>query len=125
MAAAAVAMAARALVAWHHFPERYLSRRPYPMRGIDLQAPRTPEGVEYYGAVRLTILIDAHGRVEDVQPGATTLPPTFVETAAKAFSSVDWEPGRFHGLRVRTLKVVEVDFQPPNRALDGSITPPQ
>ena len=114
---AAVVLAAVAAYAWlatHRFAERDLDRRPYPLHAVWFDEPRTPEGLEAYGKLRLEIDIGADGRVERVEEvGQSTLPGAFRESARKAFADVGWEPGRKCGLKVHSLKVVEVNYAPP------------
>jgi outer membrane biosynthesis protein TonB len=126
---AVVAMAATAVVVLlvlrlHHFTEAWLDQRPFPLRAIELDAPPARNGIEYYGKQRMHVLIGADGSVDGVVVMESTLPASFREAAAHAFATARWEPGRKWGLPVAALKVVEVDFAPPTRALEGSLSSP-
>jgi outer membrane biosynthesis protein TonB len=108
----------------HHFAEAGLDRRPFPLRAIALDPPTQPEGIEYYGKLRLHVFIGADGVVDRVEAMESTLPASFREAAVRAFSQARWEPGRKWGLPVGARKVVEVNFPPPSRAIEGSISSP-
>jgi len=111
--AAGFAGAALAIASAHYFDSRGLDPKPYPLRGIDLAPPASKNGVEYYGKMRLDIYIDADGTVNHVEVGESTVPPEVREAAIRAFSGARWEPGRKWGIRVRSVKRVEVDLTPP------------
>jgi hypothetical protein len=83
------------------------------LRGIELQPPQSKSGIEYFGKLRLDIFIDADGVVDHVDAGQSTVPPGLREDAIHAFSTVRWEPGRIWGVRVKSVKHVEVDLAPP------------
>lgn len=108
----------------HHFGEAHLDHRPYPLRAIALQPPEERNGIEYYGRLRLQVLIGADGTVDGVEAMESTLPAAFQDLAIRAFREARWEPGRKWGLAVGTRKVVEVNFPPPSRAIEGSISLP-
>jgi len=96
---------------WH--PESELDRKPYPMSNVAVEYPPTPEGVDYYGRIRMRVFIDREGVVDRVEVERAELPPKFVEAAVKAFRETRWEPGLKWGRRVKTLMVVAIDFKPP------------
>jgi len=48
-----------------------------------------------------------------VEIGESTVPPETREAAIRAFSQARWEPGRKWGIRVKSVKRVEVDLTPP------------
>ena len=117
-ALAVAALAAFAFLRLHVFEERHLEARAFPLRGLDLQAPESSGGVEYYGKLRMDVLIGADGIVESIEMKPSTLPLAYQESAAGVFRAARWEPGRKWGLAVRSVKHVEVDFKPPSRALE-------
>jgi hypothetical protein len=119
-----LALAVLAVAHTHYFAATWLSVKPYPLRRIDLELPQTRNGVEYYGTVRLKVSINADGGVDRVDATESTVPATFRDDAVKAFSQSRWEPARIWGIRVKSLKRVEIDFEPPVRELDRSFTQP-
>ena len=110
---AGFAGAALAIASAHYFDSRGLDPRPYPLKGIELPPPPAKAGVEYYGKLRLDVYIDADGTVNHVEIGESTVPPETREAAIRAFSQARWEPGRKWGIRVKSVKRVEVDLTPP------------
>jgi outer membrane biosynthesis protein TonB len=123
-AAAGLALALLAGASTHYFTASWLGVKPYPLRRIDLELPQTRNGIEYYGTVRLKVYINADGGVDRVDATESTVPAKFRDDAEKAFSQARWEPGRILGIRVKSLKRVEIDFEPPVRGLDQSFTQP-
>ncbi len=57
-------------------------------------------------------------------PSESTLPASFRAEAVKAFSEVRWEPGRKWGVKVPSVKTVEVEFAPPARGIEDSNVSP-
>jgi len=123
-AAVGLALALLAGASTHYFTASWLSLKPYPLRRIDLELPQTKNGIEYYGTVRLKVYINADGGVDRVDATESTVPAKFRDDAEKAFSQARWEPGRIWGIRVKSVKRVEIDFEPPVRGLDRSFTQP-
>lgn len=103
----------------HHFSASELSAKAYPMRDIDLPPPSARNGVDYYGKLRMDVYIGADGVVERIDAGRSTVPQSFRDEAVKAFSEVRWEPGRKWGVKVPSIKIVEVDFEPPVRGIES------
>jgi outer membrane biosynthesis protein TonB len=124
-AGALLAATAVAAMRLHHFAEAQLDHRPYPLRAIEVEPPAARNGIEYYGKLRLEVRVAADGTVDgvDVLEG-TTLPAAFQEAASGAFRAAQWEPGRKWGLAVGARKLVEVNFAPPSRAIEGSVSSP-
>jgi TonB family protein len=123
-AAAGLALILLAGASTHYFAATWLSVKPYPLRRVDLELPQTKNGVEYYGTVRLRVYINADGEVDRVDATESTVPASFRDDAVKAFSAARWEPGRIWGIRVNSVKRVEIDFEPPVRSLDRTFTQP-
>ena len=123
-ATVAVALAVLAAARTHYFAASSLDVKPYPLRRVDLELPQEKNGIEYYGKLRLKVYINADGGVDRVEATQSTVPAKFRDDAVKAFSQVRWEPGRIWGIRVKSLKRVEIDFEPPVRGLDRSFTQP-
>jgi outer membrane biosynthesis protein TonB len=122
--ATALALALLAGASTHYFAASWLTAKPYPLRRVDLELPQTKNGIEYYGTVRLTVYINAGGDVDRVDATESTVPAKFRDDAVKAFSEARWEPGRIWGIRVKSLKLIEIDFEPPVRELDRTFTQP-
>jgi hypothetical protein len=116
--------AAAAYLRLHRFTAAELGAKPFPLRDIDLPPPPSLNGVDYYGKLQLDLYIDADGTVEHVDAGESTLPARFRDEAVKAFSQARWEPGRKWGVKVPSVKTVEVDFEPPVRGIESSNTSP-
>jgi hypothetical protein len=117
----AAAMALAASGWWIAEEVRYkrpeeLERRPYPLRAIDLEPPAAQGGLEYFGKLRAELYIGRDGAVDRVQVLESTLPVAITEKAARAFAATRWEPGVRGGRRVRSVKVVEVEIEPPGGA---------
>jgi Gram-negative bacterial TonB protein C-terminal len=108
----------------HYFTASWLGLKPFPLRRIDLELPQTKNGIEYFGTVRLDVYINADGGVDRVDATESTVPATLRDDAVKAFSQARWEPGRIWGIRVKSVKRVEIDFEPPVRGLDRTFTQP-
>jgi TonB family protein len=122
--AIALALALLAGAYTRYFAASWLSVKPYPLRRVDLELPQAKNGIEYYGTVRLEVYINADGGVDRVDAAASTVPAEFRDDAVKAFSQARWEPGRIWGIRVKSVKRVEIDFEPPVRSLDRALTQP-
>jgi hypothetical protein len=90
----------------------------FPLRNVELDFPRTADGAEYYGALKLNVFISAAGRVERVEVVEATLPASFRDAAVRTFSEVRWEPARKAGARVKSVKAIEVRYDPPLRGMD-------
>jgi hypothetical protein len=52
------------------------------------------------------------------------VPQRLRDIAVSAFSQARWEPGRKWGLRVKSVKEVEVDVEPPAGALGQPLRAP-
>jgi hypothetical protein len=107
-----------------HFPAGELDRKPYPMRRIDLGFPPGEKGIEYYGKLRMNVYIDSRGRVERVEVLDSRVPARLRDIAVNAFTRMAWEPGRKWGIRVKSVKEVEIDFEPPPGARERPVTQP-
>ncbi|HEX4779198.1 MAG TPA: energy transducer TonB [Usitatibacter sp.] len=119
LAAALVALALFAAWPWldpRYHPEPELDRKPYPMRNVVVDFPPTPAGVDYFGRITMRVFIGRDGMVDRVEVEHADVPPAFIEAAVKAFRQARWEPARMWGRRVKALKVVAIDFKPPEGA---------
>ncbi|HEX4333667.1 MAG TPA: hypothetical protein VH040_16135 [Usitatibacter sp.] len=116
---AAAALAAAIFLRNHHFTAGEVGMRAIPWHGVDLPPPKGENGVDYYGKLRLDIFIAADGAVERIDTTGSTVPEAFRQEAVHAFSSVGWEPARKWGIKVPSVKRVEVDFEPPVRGLEN------
>ena len=112
-AAALLALAVFGTFTTHYFDSRGLDPRPYPLRGIVLTPPQSKEGIDYFGKLRLDVYIDAEGKVDHVDALDSTVPFVLRDEAIRAFSQARWEPGRKWGVRVKSVKRVEVDLVAP------------
>jgi TonB family protein len=106
-----------------YLPASELDAKPFPLKPVDLQMPKAGRGAEYYGKLKLNVFISAAGVVDRVEVAEATVPPAFRDSAAKAFSEARWEPARKAGKRVKTVKVVEVEFEPPPEGKRAPMTP--
>ena len=113
LAAAVLAAVVLAGAYSHYFDDRGLDPRSYPMSAIDLHPPQSKNGIEYYGKLRLDVYINRDGIVDRVDAGQSTVPLDFREDAVRAFAQMRWEPGRKWGFRVKTVKRIEVNIEPP------------
>ena len=124
VAAATLSLVFLAYEYTRYFPASELDRKPYPMRRVDLDPPQARNGVEYYGKLRLDLFIDARGAVDRVEVVGAEVPERLRDNAVKAFSQTRWEPGRKWGIRVKSVKRVEIDFEPPPGVRDRGLRPP-
>lgn len=90
-----------------------LDSRPYPLRAVDLQPPAARGGIEYFGKLRVDLFIGKDGTVDRIEVLESTLPAGIAQEALKAFSSSRWEAGTRAGRKVRTVKRVEIEVEPP------------
>ncbi|HEX7606904.1 MAG TPA: energy transducer TonB [Usitatibacter sp.] len=123
-AAIVLSLVALAYEFTRYLPASELDAKPYPMRRIDLDFPASKDGIEYYGKVRLNVFIDSHGGVDRVEVLESRVPQRLRDIAVNAFSQARWEPGRKWGLRVKSVKEVEIDVEPPAGALGQPLRPP-
>ena len=125
----AIAIAALALgagiAAWLGLrtPSRYFTATEVdhvatPLRDVGLSFPKTHEGIEYYGTLRMDLYIDERGRVDRVEVLESTLPPSFRDRAVRAFAATPFEPATRKGRPVKSVKKVEVRFEAPLRELN-------
>jgi hypothetical protein len=115
------AIVAFGALATHYFDSRGLDPHPFPLRAVELPAPKDKNGVEYFGRILLDVYIDADGVVDHVDARESTVPQAMRDEAVRAFSEVRWEPGRKWGIRVKSVKRIEVDLAPPPGA--GALLP--
>ena len=110
---ALVALIAIGAAATHFFEAAGLDPRPYPLHAVELVPPKEKDGIEYFGKLQLDVYIDADGVVDHVDAHESLVPQKFRDEAVRAFSQARWEPGRKWGIRVKSVKRVEVDLEPP------------
>jgi len=127
--ALAVAAGVALTAAWlflhtRHFTASEVDVKPRPLRGVDLPPPVDRNGIEYYGKLRLDIYLASDGTVERIDTGQSTVPEALRQEAVRAFSGVGWDPARKWGVRVASVKRVEVDFEPPVRGLRNANVSP-
>ena len=67
--------------------------------------------------MRLDLYISSRGVVDRIEVVESRVPKEFLDAAIKAFAESRWEPGVKAGRKVRSLKSVEVSFEPPRRAI--------
>jgi hypothetical protein len=94
------------------FPATQLTRLPFPITEIDLNADNIDE-VAVGGQIELSILIDEAGRVVDVsvrEGGAES--PVFAERVARRFFDSKFSPGEINGQRVRSQLLISVISEP-------------
>jgi protein TonB len=117
---------ATAGVAWWRLrtPSRYFTAAEVehvavPVRRLELQFPQGREGIDYYGTLRMDVLIGENGHVDRVDVLESTVPQAFRDHAVGVFSAAAFEPAQRNGAPVKSVKKVEVRFAPPI----GSIRP--
>ena len=116
--ALAIAVGAALAAAWlflhsRHFPAGEVDSKAAPAHAVDLPQAVGPNGIDYYGKLRLDIYIGADGTVDRIDTSGTTVPERLRQDAVRAFSTVAWEPARKWGFKVASVKRIEVDFEPP------------
>lgn len=97
-----------------YVPAAELERKPYPLAQIDPDYPGTADGAQYYGRLKMNVYISASGKVDRIEVVEAGVPPAFLEAARSAFAASRWEPGVKAGRKVRSVKAVEVRFEPPS-----------
>ena len=122
--AIALSLALFAIQHARYFPASELDKKPYPMRRVDLDFPPVKDGIEYYGKLRIDVYINSTGGVDRVEVVDAKVPARLRDIAVNAFSQTRWEPGRKWGMRVKSLDVVEVEFEPPAGARGQALTQP-
>lgn len=91
---------------------------PVPLGDID---PEYPEAAgKRKGIVRLTLLVNEEGIVDEAIVVYSRPAAMFDEAAVKAFSQARFSPGKFMGIPVKSRLTVEVEFTPINRG--GAVT---
>ncbi len=91
---------------------------PVPLADID---PVYPESAgKRQGIVRLTLLINEEGIVDEAIVVYSRPAAMFDEAAVTAFSQARFTPGKFLGIPVKSRLTVEVEFTPINRG--GAVT---
>jgi TonB family protein len=106
-----------------YLPAAELDARPYPLAQVDPEYPVTADGAQYYGKLRLNVYIAASGKVDRVEVIESGVPAGFRDAAVRAFAESRWEPGRKASRAVRSLKAVEVSFEPPVRLVRPPMAP--
>ncbi|HWH42208.1 MAG TPA: TonB family protein [Usitatibacter sp.] len=107
-------------VAWWRLrtPARYFTAAEVehvavPVRRLELEFPQGREGIDYYGTLRMEVLIDEKGHVDRVDVLESTVPQAFRDHAVQVFSTAAFEPAQRNGAPVKSVKKVEVRFAPP------------
>ena len=114
-----VALAVTAATWWRlRTPSRYFTAAEVehvaaPVRRLELQYPAGREGIDYYGTLRMDVLIDEKGHVDRVDVIQSTVPQGFRDHAVQVFSTAVFEPAQRDGRAVKSVKKVEVQFAPP------------
>ena len=127
--AIAASLAAAAFAFWFfldpfYHPVAEVDRKPYPMRRIDLEFPPVEKGIEYYGRLRIDVYIGRDGATDRVEVVGANVPAKFTADAVRALEQTSWEPARMGWRRVKCVKRYEIDFEPPVRSLDRTLTGP-
>jgi hypothetical protein len=108
-----LALGAFAFAKVHYFESKHLDPKPYPLRGLVFEPPKSKNGIDYFGKLRLDIYIDETGKVDHVDMLDSTVPLPLRDEALSAFSKVQWEPGQLWGMRVKSVKRIELELTPP------------
>jgi hypothetical protein len=118
-AGAAVLAIGIGLAAWHWPDSRYygaseVEHAAHPLRRIDIEPAGADAGIEYFGVVRMDLYIGRDRVVERVEVPHSTVLPAVRDRVVRAFTSARWQPARMRdGREVRSVKRVQVDFEPP------------
>ncbi|MGZ5659736.1 MAG: energy transducer TonB [Usitatibacter sp.] len=126
LSSGAVLLAAVAFLGYEYtryLPAGEVDSKPYPLKRIELEPPPS-DGPAYYGKLRLAVYIDAHGKVDRVAVVGAGVPGRLRDGAVKAFEQSRWEPARKWGVAVKSVKEVEVEFEPPPLAHQPLARPP-
>jgi len=110
---ALLAIAAFGFAKLHYFDSKGLDPHPYPLHGISFVPPHSKNGIEYFGKLRIDVYIDGDGKVSQVVLLDSTVPLELRDEAVRAFSQVQWEPGRLWGMRVKSVKRIELELKAP------------
>ena len=118
VAVLAVMALAGAAALWLRTPSRYFTAVEVehvatPVRRLELEYPQGREGIDYYGTLRMDVLIDEKGHVDRVDVIQSTVPRDFRDHAVQVFSTAVFEPAQRNGRPVKSVKKVEVKFAPP------------
>jgi hypothetical protein len=118
-AGAAVLAIGVGLAAWHWPDSRYygaseVEHAAYPLRRIDIEPTGADAGIEYFGEVRMDLYIGRDGVVDRVEVLHSSVLPAVRDRVVRAFTSARWQAARMRdGREVRSVKRVQVDFEPP------------
>ena len=114
-----VALATAGVAWWRlRMPSRYFTAAEVehvatPVRRLELEFPKGREGIDYYGTLRMDVLVDEKGHVDRVDVIQSTVPQAFRDHAVQVFSTAVFEPAQRNGRPVKSVKKVEVKFAPP------------
>ena len=103
---------------WRYFTAKEVHHAAAPMHDVGLHFPPAPEGVDYYGILRLDLYIDARGHVDRVEVVSSTVPAAFRDDAVRAFEATPFDPAVRFGMPVKSVKRIEVRYEPPVRGLN-------
>lgn len=95
-----------------HYQAEQLSRAPRPLVDIDLNLPEAALLISP-GQMRLTLWIDAEGRVVAYRIDATDLPEEYVAAVAETFAATRYAPGELLGRKVASILTLEIEHEPP------------
>jgi TonB family protein len=95
----------------HYHPARELDIRPQIRSQVEPSYPRSAFEQGQAGSVRLRILIDAQGRVDDVIASGRDAGDPFAAAAVAAFRAARYTPGVKNGLAVPSEVMIEVQFE--------------
>ena len=93
-----------------YFPSAALSTRP---KAID-QPALMLEGIASFGQSKLTLYLNANGKVDEVIIDQTNLPPALSDAVREAFLKMQFSPGEIAGNAVPTVMKIEVDIDSPH-----------
>ena len=92
----------------YYYPPEWLTQRPVPLSSI---TPRYPEGIEgIAGRVRLLLLIDESGVVNNFHVLQSEPPGLFEEESIIAFTQAKYGAGRLGTLSVKSQFIVDIEF---------------
>ncbi|MEK9802842.1 MAG: hypothetical protein VW475_05480 [Curvibacter sp.] len=94
-----------------HYPAEQLTRPPRPLGEVNLNLPEAGL-LTAPGRLRLTLWIDAEGRVLSYHLDAPDLPEEYSMAVAEVFATLPYTPGELLGRKVGSILKLEIEHRP-------------
>lgn len=94
----------------NYYSARELDVQPRALRRIEPDYPADADRERISGRVRLSLKLEADGRVSDVEVVSADPPDVFDESARKAFAAARFSPAQKAGRPVRARLLIEVEY---------------